>query len=420
MLQLTLQLHDNSLGWLDAGEVLFHSKTEVSIEYDLDYLSRRIGQNGYYAFSILFPVDAAPYRGPLPGFLVDLIPQGNVLKRLLSRYRISYEDDYGGILAHAPLASPGNLRIKEPWAAIEQQRPSYQHQGFSKSEIVDAKENFIEYMEQHGAPVGGTSGAAGGAPKFLLREDNNGRFHADGFLDDSKTKQAYMIKFPFTDSSNSRLLAKAEKVYYDFLIQTPLRTGLPFEIHDDILFIPRFDRVRGSDGRLHYHGLESFYSAHGINTHGQKLSHEDNLLLIKKHCPKWQDEAIEYLCRDILNEALSNSDNHGRNTSFIKKNELVELSPIYDVTAMKFFKGDFIVPLTTWQIAPEALVERVPWINSFLGLPPKMLGEKLRYLYHHFLIHMEARLSDLGLPQELLALNKGDRDRVLSQLANLK
>ncbi len=161
MLKLTLQLHENIQGWLDAGEVTFHSKNDVVIEYDLDYSSPRIGQGGYHAFSVLFPVDIAPYRGPIPGYLVDLIPQGQALKRLLSRHGIAFEDDYPAILANVPLSSPGNLRVKEPWAMIEAQRPTYNHRGFSKAEIVSAKEDFVEYMEKHGAPVGGTSGAAG-------------------------------------------------------------------------------------------------------------------------------------------------------------------------------------------------------------------------------------------------------------------
>jgi hypothetical protein len=72
---------------------------------------------------------------------------------------------------------------------IEKNRPAYRHPGFTKDEIIAAKENFVDYMETHVAPVGGTSGAGGGAPKFLLREDYNGRFHADGYLDDTKTKQ---------------------------------------------------------------------------------------------------------------------------------------------------------------------------------------------------------------------------------------
>lgn len=239
-------------------------------------------------------------------------------------------------------------------------------------------------------------------------------------MEDSETNQAYLIKFPFTDSINSRLLVRAEKVYYDFLAQLPLRTHDTFDIQDDILFIPRFDRVRYADGRLHYHGLESLYSAHGLNGYGHRLSHEDNLQLIKKHVNDWQTEVVEYFCRDLLNEALSNTDNHGRNTSLIKIDDMVQLSPIYDVTSMRFFKGDFIVPLTTWKKAPQALVDRIQWDTDFLQLPPKLLSDHLRYLRDDYLLNMEVKLIQLGLPDEILNLNKDDRNRIQIQLASLK
>jgi serine/threonine-protein kinase HipA len=418
-MQLTLQIHDSLLGWLDAGSLVFHDKNDVSIEYDLDYACKHLQKNGSYAFSIRFPVDFAPYRGPVPGYLVDLVPQGQILKRLLGRYGIPLDDDYGAILSRAPLASPGNLRIKEPWEIIEKNRPSYSHPGFTKDEIISAKENFVDYMETHGAPVGGTSGAGGGAPKFLLREDYKGRFHADGYLDDTKTKQAYLIKFPFTDSSNSRLLARAEKAYHDLLRDLPLSTVGRYEIYDDILFIPRFDRIREKDGRLHYHGLESLYSAHGINTHGQMLTHESNLTLIKHHASDWKSDVLEYLVRDIMNQALSNTDNHGRNTSLIKISGKVTLSPIYDVTAMRFFRGDFIIPLTNWDPINLDLDSRIDWVTQNLQVPAEWIKNHLRHFRDSFLLDLEERLEKHGVPKSIIAESQNDRETILAQLASI-
>jgi serine/threonine-protein kinase HipA len=418
-MRLTLQIHDSLLGWLDAGSLVFHDKNDVSVEYDLDYVCNHLQKNGSYAFSIRFPVDFAPYRGPIPGYLVDWVPQGQILKRLLGRYGITHDDDFGAILSRAPLASPGNLRVKEPWELIEKNRPSYRHPGFTKDEIIAAKENFVEYMETHGAPVGGTSGAGGGAPKFLLREDYKGRFHADGYLDDTKTKQAYLIKFPFTDSNNSRLLAKTEKAYHDFLRGLPVFTVGNYEIYDDILFIPRFDRIREKDGRLHYHGLESLYSAHGINTHGQMLSHEANLTLIRYHATHWQNDIVEYLVRDIINQALSNTDNHGRNTSLIKIGSSVTLSPIYDVTAMRFFRGDFIIPLTNWDPPHQEMLARIDWIIKYLHVPSDMIKDHLRTLRDSYLVNLEDSLRKHHVPDTIIAESKDDRETILTQLAHL-
>lgn len=416
-MRLTLQIHDSLLGWLEAGHLVFHDKNDVSVEYGLDYVCKHLQKSGSYAFSIRFPVDFAPYRGPVPGYLVDLVPQGQILKRLLGRHGIAHDDDYGAILSRAPLASPGNLRIKEPWDVIEKNRPAYRHPGFTKDEIIAAKENFVDYMETHGAPVGGTSGAGGGAPKFLLREDFNGRFHADGYLDDTKTKQAYLIKFPFTDSSNSRLLAKTEKAYHDLLRDLPVSTIGAYEIHDDILFIPRFDRIREKDGRLHYHGLESLYSAHGINTHGQMLSHEANLTLIRYHASHWQQDIVEYLVRDIINQALSNTDNHGRNTSLIKIGDRITLSPVYDVTAMRFFRGDFIIPLTNWEPPHQDLPSRLDWIAKELHVPADLLKNQLRALRDTYLRNLEDRLIKHQVPDSIVAESKEDREMILAQLS---
>ena len=70
--------------------------------------------------------------------------------------------------------------------------------------MTQRNRDFIDYMESSGAHIGGPSGAGGGSPKFLLREDEKGRLHAEGWLDDHKTAKAYLVKLPYTDSENSQ------------------------------------------------------------------------------------------------------------------------------------------------------------------------------------------------------------------------
>src|SRR5690606_40623965 len=43
----------------------------------------------------------------------------------------------------------------------------------------------------------------------------------------------------------------------------------------------------------------------------------------------------EYVIRDLLNLVFGNSDNHGRNMSFIKDNGQIRFAPIYDFAPMK-------------------------------------------------------------------------------------
>jgi len=413
---LTIQTHDSIKGWIDTAELRFSgSKNEVvSIEYDIDYATECLQAIDLRALSITFPVSLNPVESEIPGYLMDLIPQGKTLKRLLSRFGIK-ENDYQAILSQIPLVSPGNIRIKEAWDNIEEERPYYSHKGFPKSDILSANQNFLAYMEEHGAPIGGTSGAAGGAPKFLLREDHNSHFHADGYLDDDITKQAWLVKFPFTDSDNSKLLLRAEQTYHDVLTELGLRTAGKLEWYKDILFIPRFDRIREVDKHLHYYGLESFYSAHNINTYGSILTHEANLQLISNVCDDPQNDLIEYLKRDIANQALGNTDNHGRNWSLIKKKNSIALSPQYDVTAMRLFEGDFIVPLTRWHKSNPDLSTQVEWIDKNTKLTKEVFRTELEHFFQ-ILNKLEDILELHDVPKTIIEKTKQDRSKCIETI----
>ena len=72
---LTFEIHHNDRGWLDAASIEFKSNTEVVIEYDLDYAAEYLGRNDRFALSVNLPVDTATLRMPLPGFILDLVPQ---------------------------------------------------------------------------------------------------------------------------------------------------------------------------------------------------------------------------------------------------------------------------------------------------------------------------------------------------------
>lgn len=418
-MKLTIQNYLPRKGWIDAAEVTFLGPNKVCIEYDIDYGSKNFGYSDLHALSMTNPVNLEIKESDIPGYLVDLIPQGNVLKKIIGRYNISSETNYYEILSKIPLSSPGNIRIKEAWSEIDLLRSKYDHQGFSKEKITELHSSFIEYMEQHDSPIGGTSGAGGGAPKFLLREDHAGKFHADGLLSNSKTKQAWLIKLPFTDSTNSKLLLKTEKHYYDILKALELKTGKPLEWVDDVLFVPRFDRYKEKNNTVSYYGLESFYSAQSINIYGAQLSHEQNLNLIKKHSSKPELDIIEYLKRDIINQALSNTDNHGRNTSFIKKENHIELSPIYDVTAMKFFNSEIISPLTRWNKKNQSISQQVNWVISNLEINKSTLYNALKE-FESKLLKLETLLVNYQVPEEIIELSKDDRNKVITDLKNYR
>ena len=85
---LIIEIHHNEKGWLEAASLIFLNKYEVEIEYDLDYAAEYLGRKDRFALSLTLPVDTHIYRGPFPGFVLDLLPQGEPLRRIMRRYGI--------------------------------------------------------------------------------------------------------------------------------------------------------------------------------------------------------------------------------------------------------------------------------------------------------------------------------------------
>ncbi len=109
-----------------------------------------------------------------------------------------------------------------------------------------------------------------------------------------------------------------------------------------------------------------------------------------------QGFVIEWLKRDLLNVIFGNSDNHLRNTSFIKKGSLISLSPTYDFAPMR--------------IDPEGVIRTVTWKKYELGGDyqwPNILLELSEYV--DFVKLKQAFLSTanklLGLPKLLKELS---------------
>lgn len=125
-----------------------------------------------------------------------------------------------------------------------------------------------------------------------------------------------------------------EAPYLEVARRFGLRVGSPLEFLDNCLFIPRFDRAVGPDGLVR-HGLESLCSAAEISEFGKRGDHGLFCSVLAKYATDPKTEIIEYLRRDILNAALRNTDNHGRNTAFLKPAYgTVALSPLYDFAPM--------------------------------------------------------------------------------------
>ncbi len=369
----TIQIFANGQ-WIDAGTF---EATGVShenggyFEYDPDYaISNMTGGSLATRVGLRYPVNFDLYHDKRwPAFLLDILPSG--AGRRVWAKRLGISEDHSSdwqLLTNGAGNAPGNIRIREAVILPNEQK----HPGFTKDEVVSKNADFIEYAEAMGAVVAGATDVAGDAPKFLLVRDKAGRWHPDGALKDEEVQNSWLVKFPRGKKEADYTVLRNEAPYYEVARRFGVRTGQQLEFIEDALFIPRFDRVPGNP--FVRHGLETIASAAGISQFGVRTYHLDLCKVIAEFATNPSLEIKEYLRREILNSALRNTDNHARNTSFIKRSDgTVELSPLYDFAPM-FLDPGGIARASVWGPDIERNIGLPDWIT--VG---KTLGEIAGY-----------------------------------------
>lgn len=373
--------------------------------YDAEYALNHINQSGITAVSMNYPVDFALMKTPTwPAFLLDLLPSGAGRRALLNFFNQADQGPKSDwrLLTQGAGNPPGNLRIKQAAELLEQNH----HPGFDKSEIIERAEMFIEYARGHGAPVSGSTGAQGDAPKFLLTMAYNNRWHADGVLPDAEALQHFIVKFPRGHLVSDKAVLRNEAAYYRVAKAVGLRVHALPEFINNTLFIPRFDRKTEHKQVMRY-GQESLCSLAGVADFGQAIPMEILCDAFMPHMTHPKDELKEFLLRDVMNVALGNTDNHSRNTAVSKYPDgHVALSPLYDFAPMildeqgiarvcRWSEGE-VFGFPEWGVIAELLAKR---FTKY-----KVTSNELRKLFFDFskiteklpdLMHKENVDSDL-------------------------
>ncbi|MGM0595133.1 MAG: type II toxin-antitoxin system HipA family toxin [Pseudomonadota bacterium] len=320
-------------------------------EYEPDYAVEHFGRKAAMV-ACAYPVNLEHRRlERWPPFLLDLLPQGAGRRRALADLGRTGPDGPSNdwdILLTAASAPPGALRVAE----AVRPHPAQPHPGFPRQAVLERREQFIEYAREHGAPVAGSTGVQGDAPKFLLTEDGAGNWHADGALEDSRAVRHWLVKFPRGKTESDRLVLSNEAPYYEAARRFGLRVGAPLQYERGVLFVPRFDRERTEEGTVQRHGLESLYSVAGVAEFGVALSHNRLLAALARCVDDPAAELTEYVLRDLLNVALLNTDNHGRNTALLKRHGGVTLAPLFDFAPM-FLDDAGIARVCRWEAPTE-------------------------------------------------------------------
>jgi serine/threonine-protein kinase HipA len=299
----------------------------VTLRYDAEYALRNLQARDFRALSVRAPVDLGIRTVPQwPSFLIDLLPQGAARKRL-ERGLDSALSEWS-LLERGAVNPVGNLRVRP--VAPEERRS---HPGFDLKDMITRGDAFIDHAYEVGAMVAGSTDIQGEAPKFWVVEDDGGRWHPDdGHLGGIARRYA-LLKFPLPEAGQRATdILRHEAAYQRVAARLGLRVTpeLP-QFIDGALLIPRFDRRRTDRSEIRL-GVESLYSVAGIVDSAQTpLRHHEALIALYGCLTDFDGEILEYFRRDILNLAMGNRDNHGRNTAILKDPVgSMRLAPIFD------------------------------------------------------------------------------------------
>lgn len=303
-------------------------------------------------------------------FLYDLVPQSAGRKYLLQRLRLQDAESLVLPLAMAGAFNPiGCLRFDSALEFFDKEaqrdRGTAAVAGFSAKEVLGRTEEFLTHLSEHAMLASGTTGVQGVSPKYLLTTDEEGRWFPDMALPDDRARVHWLLKLPRGKSKADRMVLRNEAAYLRLAAACGLRTTHAPQLHGNVLFVRRFDRLL-LEGRLHRLHQESLASVCDLRGFGLPKSQQGLLRSLRAVVADPLGETIEFMRRDVLNLAMRNTDNHARNTAVQRLPDgTVQLTPIFDLAPM-FLDPEIIPRSCHWQ-AGDGKVQRV-WAEIVEGL----------------------------------------------------
>lgn len=350
---LTLQLFTDGQ-WRDAAYLEIQDphkgrESQALLAYDFDYAVEYFERRDLASCSLIYPVAMVGSHRAKPwfGFLDDIMPAGASRRYWVTHLGLqgksSAEQDYA-LLKSGTIAPVGNVRVKESLPTLPA-NSQLRNRRFPAEWGIERDSDFLEYAQQMGAASGGATGAGGEAPKLLIRCTPDNEIWIDTWQDDLHNQDRhYLVKYPRGSRSEIDCdILRAEYHFYHELHALGVETidirgmRLCEGSRYPSLWLPRFD-VAFPEGKKVLYGMESVYAILH-KAPGSYLNHFEvlrQLVEILKLTDKQRGQfIIEWVKRDMLNIAFGNSDNHGRNSSILKKPDGMWLAPVYDFAPMK-------------------------------------------------------------------------------------
>jgi serine/threonine-protein kinase HipA len=342
-IRVTFQIHVNGQWW-DAGSAEFSDEVAghhgwAELEYDLGYCLAHDPDltgsvRGNAALSVRLPpsIEWRRFRR-WPPFLLDLLAQGHARQVLTETLGVAQDS----VACDLPLllragGSPiGNIRVKEAWQAEQSRISEARPTGLTLDAVFSLDERFLTIAQEFAAVASGTSGVQGAWPKVLLTRAGDGLWYPDPMVSDEEAADHAIFKWIGDKHVSTSLILAAEAPYLELARAFGLRCARPLTYRNNVLMVPRFDR-HVANGQVIRLGQESIVAAAGIAAFSHATSHETYIDVLKDVCDDPATEVTEYVLRDLLNQALGNPDNHGRNTALQKHVDgTVTLTPLFDL-----------------------------------------------------------------------------------------
>jgi serine/threonine-protein kinase HipA len=350
--------------WHDAGTISIPApetgyRGASSVSYDLGYFADVASiefaadtpLRDARAFSVDIPVDLEDRRyDTWPAFLLDLLPQGHQRERIAERLKLDPDAASSDIhlLLHAGGSPVGNLRIKQARDEEIARASKLPRLGISMQDILSRSPRFVELVDAYAMLASGSSGLQGNSPKVAMTLAADGLWYPDSTVEDAEAREHAIVKFARGDSAADLAILAAETPYLAIAREFGLNVHADAQYGDGVFVVPRFDRAV-IDGHVIRHGQESMTSAAGIAAFGHTDSHENYLRILRRVSADPLADVTEYVLRDVLNLAMGNTDNHGRNTALRKTADAqVRLAPLFDFAPMRISSA-VVARSTKWE-----------------------------------------------------------------------
>jgi len=225
-----------------------------------------------------------------------------------------------------------------------------------------------------------------------------------------------LVKFPRGKQQSDRAILYNEAAYYCVANKLGIRTHQSLLHESNTLFVPRFDRVI-TNGKILRYGQESLYSLAGISEFGKAVKHELFCNVIARYASNPQQEIIEFICRDILNVTMGNTDNHGRNTAMqYLPNGNALLTPLFDFAPM-ILDDSGISRVCRWQNADNGgYPDWSKVVTDVARLDIGVTEKSLRVALRAFLLRFNSILSNLNS----CGVEPGLIERIQARINNVK